>query len=231
MDFEFPTITDGNLGCPCAVAAVPHELGDAAMQTGGRRRSPADAIGYGVENGEVFRAVGQQLAPKLERVFARSMGDFVDEGLQPDGILIGVDAAPEAHGHMRVAYGVLNQKIRNGVTKVPLRAARIDTLKRCRVSAIFVEPIGRGTRQNRGRRDVHPQSDEFTFLVETSRELAQSDRPISALAHILLAAPDQLDRNTRDLLGDQHGLGGVVLTSTPAEASTKVKFVKLALAG
>src|SRR5262249_13003110 len=129
MDFEFPTITDGDLGRPGAVAAVPHELGDAAMLTGGWRRSPADPIGYGVQNRQVPGAVGQQLAPNLERVLAGGMRDLVDEGLQPDGILIGVDAAPEAYRHMRVAYGVLNQKIRNGVTKTRLRATRIETLK------------------------------------------------------------------------------------------------------
>ena len=54
-------------------------------------------------------------------------------------------------------------------------------------------------------------------------------RPVAALAHVLLAAPDQLHRHAGDLLGDLHGPGDVVLDAAPAEAAAEMVLVDLAL--
>src|SRR5262245_62292326 len=116
------------------------------MHAGRRRRSPGDPLGDGIENGEMLRAVGQELAPEFERILACRVGALVDERLQPDRILVGVEAAPDAHRHMRVAYGVLDQEIGNGVTKTALRNNWIKTLKGIRIPPMLVNGIRSGAR-------------------------------------------------------------------------------------
>ena len=61
-------------------------------------------------------------------------------------------------------------------------------------------------------------------------ELALRDRPVEVVRLVLLAAPDQLDRDAGEFLGDGGGLPGVVLrAAAPAEAAAEVVPVHLAL--
>src|SRR5262245_937132 len=168
MNFELPAVADGDLRGSGTIATVTHELSNASMQAGRRRCCPSDFLCHGIEHGEVLRIIDQKLAPELERVLTRGVGDLVDERFHPDRILVSVDAAPEAHGYMRVANGVLNQEIGNGITKAPFRATRIEALKGRRIPAILVEPIWRCARQNRWCCDAHVQSDQVALFVEAS---------------------------------------------------------------
>ena len=63
-------------------------------------------------------------------------------------------------------------------------------------------------------------------------QLALHDRVEAALAHVLLARPEQLHRRAGHLLRDVHGLRHVVLErAAPAEAAAQVDLVDLALVG
>ena len=59
--------------------------------------------------------LGHQLAPELERILAGRMGELVHEAFQVDGVLVDVHAAPEARRDMRVAHGMVDQEVRDGV--------------------------------------------------------------------------------------------------------------------
>src|SRR5262245_10221593 len=66
--------------------------------------------------------------------------------------------------------------------------------------------------------------------IEARRHLALGDRAEEVVRLILLAAPDQLDRDARELLGDLGGLAGIVLgAAAPAEAAAEVEAISLAL--
>ncbi len=74
------------------------------------------------------------------------------------------------------------------------------------------------------------QADEVAVVVEAGRELALRDRPVEVVRHVLLAAPDHLDRNVGEVLGDGDGLMDVVLrAAAPAEAAADVGPIDLAL--
>ena len=74
-----------------------------------------------------------QLAPELERILADRMGELVYETLKIDGVVVDVHAAPEARRHVRVAHGMINQQVRNGVTDRRFRSARVETLESDRI--------------------------------------------------------------------------------------------------
>src|SRR5207244_765591 len=83
---------------------------------------------------------------------------------------------------------------------------------------VLLQPGRQRLRQNGLRRDAHVQADEVSLVIQAARDLAHSDRLEPALPHILLAAPDQLHRRSRDLLGYAHRLRDVVLEgAAPAE--------------
>ena len=62
-------------------------------------------------------------AAEFERVLAGRPRAFLDEGLHVVAVLVGIDAAPGANRHMRVAHRIFDQHVRHGVTE--LRVARL----------------------------------------------------------------------------------------------------------
>src|SRR5207247_10801807 len=78
-----------------------------------------------------------------------------------------------------------------------------------------------------GHADV--QSDELAALIDAGRQLALRDRPVEVVRLVLLAGPDQLHRDTWELLGDGDRLARVILrAAAPAEAAAEVELVALA---
>ncbi len=74
------------------------------------------------------------------------------------------------------------------------------------------------------------QPHELAVLVQSGRGLALRDRPVEVVRHVLLPAPDHLDRDAGKLLRDGDGLAHVVLrTAAPAEAAAQDVLVDLAL--
>ncbi len=75
------------------------------------------------------------------------------------------------------------------------------------------------------------QADEIALGVETGGHLALRDRPVEVMRLVFLAAPDQLDRDAREFLGNGRGLTRVVLcATTPAEAAAQIDAVDVAFA-
>ena len=144
---------------------------------------------------------GHQLAPQRQRVLAGRVRDLVDEALEVDGVLVQVDAAPEAGRHRRVAHRVVDQQRRERVADRRFRPRRIEALERRRVLAVL-DVLRRDAGQDRLARDAHVQPGDVALRVEARGQLALGDRVIAAVRHVLLARPDQLDRRAGHLLGD-----------------------------
>ena len=81
--------------------------------------------------------VGHQRAAELQRVLAGRLGHLVDEALEEDGVLVVVDAAPEARRHVHVAHRVLDQQVRDGVAELAFGAARVEALEGDRIHAVL----------------------------------------------------------------------------------------------
>src|SRR5882672_7910012 len=77
------------------------------------------------------------------------------------------------------------------------------------------------------------EAGEVAARIETADQLALHDRVVSAVLHVLLARPEQLDRRTGHLLGDQDRLRDVVIRirAAPAEASAEHRLVDVDLVG
>src|SRR5436190_5271543 len=89
MDLQLAAVAHRYLGCGGDVAAIAHVLGNAAMDASRRRRlAPADLVGHGIEHGQVLGMVGHHLAAELEGILAGRLGELVDEGLEPDRVLV-----------------------------------------------------------------------------------------------------------------------------------------------
>jgi hypothetical protein len=158
------------------------------------------------------------------------MGQFVDEALQIDGVLVDVDAAPEAGRHRRVAHGVLDQQVRHRVADGVV-AVGMEALEGDRVRAVLAHPLGAHGGQDGLARDAHMQRGELAVFGEAADQPALGDRVVVAVGHVLLAGPEQLHRRAGQLLGDADGLGDeVVEGAAPAEAAAQMDLVHVALA-
>jgi hypothetical protein len=60
---------------------------------------------------------GHVLAPERERVHAGRVRHLVDEALDVDRVVVGVDAAPEAGQHVRVAQLLVDEQRRERVAE------------------------------------------------------------------------------------------------------------------
>src|SRR5215472_7648521 len=169
MDLELASVAHRYLGGSCAIAGITHELRNAAIDAGCWRRVPADTVGDGIERRKVLWTIRQQLASKLQGILACGARHLVDEGLKPDRVLVRVDAAPEAHGNMGIAHGVLDEEVGDGIAEAPLRPTRVKPLKGSAISSVAVEAARRGARQDRGCCNSHVQPNEITLVIEASR--------------------------------------------------------------
>ena len=93
------------------------------MPSGGGLPQPA-SLGDRFQDRQMLGVVRHQLAPERERVLAGGMGELVDEAFEVDGVVVEVDAAPEAGRHRRVAHGMVDQEVRERVADRGLRPRR-----------------------------------------------------------------------------------------------------------
>ena len=121
-------VADRDLGDGGRVAAVTHELRNAAMDAGGERLAPVALLRRGVEHGEMLGMLSHERAAELERVLAGRPRHLVHEALHIDGVLVGVDAAPGADRHVRVAHHVFDEQVRHGVAEL-------------RIAGLFPQPL------------------------------------------------------------------------------------------
>ena len=151
------------------------------------------------------------------------MRHLVDEALHVDGVLVGVDAAPEAHRHMRVAHRVVDQQVGDrGVAELLLGPA----LERRAIDAVL-HALRREVGQDRLPRQPRMQRHHVAVAIQPRAQPALRDRPVEVVRHILLARPDQLHRTPGNLFRDQHGLARVVLLAAPAETTAEMQLVHL----
>ena len=68
--------------------------------------------------------LAHQLAPERERILAGRLRQLVHEAFEIDGVLVVVHAAPEPRRDVRVAHGVVDQQVRDGVAERAFGAAR-----------------------------------------------------------------------------------------------------------
>ena len=177
----------------------------------------------------MLRMILHQRAAELHRILAGRARALLDEALHVDAVLIGVDAAPRPDRHMGVAHRVLDQQVREGVAE--LRVAGLFA-KALELTPVLAADDGGWIVQGVDRlaRHANVQSDQVAVGVEASGQPALRDRAVEVVRLILLAAPDQLDRNAGKLLGDDDRLAHVVLrAAAPAEAAAEVIAVDLAL--
>ena len=195
----------------------------------GERLAPAGLVGHRVEHGQVLGPLVHECAAELQGVLAGSARHFVHEALEIDGVLVGVDAAPGADRHMRVAHGVFDEQVRHSVAELRVAGRRGIALQ-----LPIVLAVGHRSRiderVDRLPRDAQVQGDEIVGGVQPSRQPALRDRPVEVVHHVFFPRPDHLDRHAGDLLGDQHRLAHVVLrAAAPAEAAAGIGLVDLAL--
>src|SRR5438128_660758 len=79
MDLELALGAHRDLGDRRRVAAVSHELSDAAMHTGRQRFAPVALLGRRVQDTEVLRVIGHQLPAEFKRVFPGRARHFLHE--------------------------------------------------------------------------------------------------------------------------------------------------------
>ena len=103
--------------------------GDIAAERMHRREALENALGRlaviglrgdGVENRELLGL--EQLATELKRALPGGMRQLINEALDVDGVVVGVDAAPEARREMRVAHRMVDENVRYVVTERALGA-------------------------------------------------------------------------------------------------------------
>ena len=187
-------------------------LGEAAIDALRRGLVPAGPLGDRVEHGEMLRMVRHQLAAERERVLPGRVRQLVHEAFEIDGVLVDVHAAPEARRHVRVAHGMVDQQVRDGVAErapsAPLRRSRPWNATG---SMPFLQRLRAHAGQDRLAGNAACAA-PVRLLSASKRagQLALRDRMIAAVRHVLFARHRQLDRRARHLLGDQHRLPDIV---------------------
>ena len=235
VHFQLAARADRDLGGRRHIAAETHLLRDAAELALGRLSlAPADLVGNRVQHRQMLGAVAHQAAAKFQRIDTGRLGDLVHEALDVDRILVVVDAAPEARAQVRVAHRVVDREIRNRIAEPALLSARPGGRPQS-LESDEIDTILHRLRTHRGqdrlRGDTHREADQVALVVETGLQLAHRHRAEPALPHVLLAAPQQLDRHTWQLPRQLNRLGHVVLVAAPPEAAAEMHLVDHTLIG
>ena len=198
------------------------------MDAGRKRLAPVALLGRGIEHGEMLGMLAHERAAELERVLAGRPRHLVHEAFHVDAVLVGVDATPGADRHVRVAHHVFDEQVRHGVTELRVARLLIVSLQLTHVLAADDRRLVQGG-VDRLPGHANVQAGELAVGIEAGRELALRDRAVEVVRLVLLAAPDQLDRDVREFLGDGHGLMDEVLrAAAPAEAAAEVEPVDIA---
>ena len=68
-------------------------------------------------------------AAEFERINAGRPRNFFDEALHVEAVLVGVDTAPGADRHMRVAHRILDQQVRYCIAELRVTGLGIPALQ------------------------------------------------------------------------------------------------------
>ena len=223
---------DRHLGDRGRVAAVAHELRDAAMHARAAAACPSrPSRRPRSSTARCFGCFCHQRAAELERVLARRARGLVDEALHVHAVLVRVDAAPRPDRHVRVAHRVLDAAGSAPCSRAARRRASRSSPaaggRPCRpaTAAWFRNALIDWPDTRTCKRDEVARSRRGP-----ARQPALRDRAVEVVRHVLLAAPDHLDRHAGELLRDRDRLAHVVLrAAAAAEAAAERVLVDLAL--
>src|SRR5262249_6982748 len=227
VNLDFARLAHRHLGHRRRVTRVTHELRNATMHSGGQRLAPLRFRRHRVQYAEMLRMILQEDAAELEGVLARSPRHLVHEAFQEQAVLIRVDAAPRPDRHVGVAHRVLDQQVGHRVAELRVTRLLPQALKLAHVPAVLdIRRRQVGVDGLPGDTDV--QANEIPAFIEPGREPALGDRAIEVMRLIFLAAPYELHRSSRELLGDSDRLAHEILrAAAPAEAAALVVVVGL----
>ena len=165
MHFDQPIGANGHLGHCGRVAAIAHELSDAPMYAGWQGFTPTCLERHRIEHRAVFRMIAHHAAAKLNGIDFCCPRQFLHEAFHVHRILIGVDAAPRTHRHMRIAHGIFNSQIGHGIAKLRIAGFLIPTLQLPLVLAIGHE-TGTDERIDRLPGQTHLQGKQLTARAQ-----------------------------------------------------------------
>ncbi len=128
---------------------------------------------------------------------------------------------------MRITHGIVNKQIGDGIAELSLPAALVEALKGDAIhTALHV--LRCNTCQNGLAREAHMQADQLAGSIKPADQLGRGDRMIAPMQHVFFTGPEQLHRNAGHLLGDQHGLGDIIMhRATAAKPATKMQLVDI----
>src|SRR5262245_53299650 len=153
MDLDGALVAHRDLRARCHVAAIAHVLGDPTEDPLRRRVVPPRLFSDCIEHGAMLGMIGHQLAAELQRILANRMRKLIHETFEVDGVVVDIHATPEARRDRWIAHGMVDQKVRNGVTERRL-ASWIEARERSWVLSIF-ESSRKYCREDRLTRDAH----------------------------------------------------------------------------
>src|SRR2546425_11542376 len=208
-----------------APAAEGKHYGDAAVNAGGQRLTPARFFRGELERASAARLLAEEGAPELVRILARGVRELVDEAFQKETVLRVPDRAPEPDLEAaRLLARVLDAQVGNVVRTV---ANALD--------AEFVHPIGRQLHEVRAlhdRRRGYARGEErrASVRVHAARHPRDRGRAVEVAARIVFAAVDELYRLAGDLR-EHRRANDRIGREAAAESAAEVHGVDLHLAG
>src|SRR2546422_59400 len=208
-----------------APAAEGKHYGDAAVNAGGQRLTPARFFRGELERASAARLLAEGGAPELVRILARRVRELVDEAFQKETVLRVPDRAPEPDLEAaRLLARILDMQVGNVVRTV---ANALD--------AEFVHPVGRQLHEvrafhDRGRSDASGEERRASALVHAARHPGHRGRAVEVAARIVLAAVDELYRLAGDLR-EHRRANDRIGREAAAESAAEVHGVDLHLAG
>src|ERR1700730_1268677 len=99
------------------------------MNAGRQRLTPPGFLRRRVEDAEMLGMLTHERTAKLEWILAGRARHFIHEAFHIDGVLICIDAAPRSDRHMRVAHGVFDEQVRNGVAELRISGRLVISLQ------------------------------------------------------------------------------------------------------
>ena len=143
--------------------------------------------------------------------------------------MVGVDAAPGAHGDVGVAHDVLGQEVGHGVAKLSITGFFPEALHLALVLAVFdAQRVEQGV--DGLARHANVQADQIALRIQPGAHLGLRDGAVEVMGLVFFAGPQQFDGRAHELLGNRRGLVHIVLrAAASAKTAAQVLFVNLAL--
>ena len=215
LDLHLALLVDRHLGDHAHDAVVAFVNREAAALAGRQRLAPVALLGERVEHVHEVGPLGQQLAAEPIGVLSRRQRQLVDEALHEEGVLRMAGRAPRPKRHMGVLDDGSDPQVGDLIAgaRQPLGGLRIEPVP-------DVDGIGGAA----GGAAI--EGERQPIGAEAGLEADRGLRAVAALAHVLLARPDQL-HGLADQLADVHRLHQFIVAQPAAEAAAREGVVDM----